>query len=533
MANLPIRGLGSVGVVTDVDPYNLPIGGFTRAKNVRFNEGKVTAGPIYRKVSDPVAWTPMFSYGLTSSSGYDTVLVVDDFLNIHEFANGNFTTVHTGSVSSPSTEITATTLADVVYINRSDTQPLHRTRNASTFTTLPNWPSNILAGSIRSYGDFLIALGTTEGGTAYPNRVRFSNPALANSVPSTWDETDTTASAGFNDLVQMKTPIIDGQTLGSNFLVYSQDQVWMMEFVGGTFIFNFRKVFDDAGVINKNCVIEVEGKHYVFDRDDIYMTDGNTRQSICDGRVREYIFSGIDYSKYEKCFVIHNTDLEEIYFCYHSGDDMAIYTDGDACNRAAVYNYKEDLWTFQDLPNVVSGAIANVNTVQSFATVTGTYATIGGSFHSQESQYGRHILLVSNTTVGVPDSRIYGLDLVDEGSLSTELDAIVSQPVFLERVGIDLDEQGIPLTGYKVISKITPQISTPNADGNFRFTFGAATIPTSAPNYSPTVTFDALVDYKVDTRIAGRYLSYKLTSEALKDFAFSGMDVEVAVTGRR
>ena len=24
MPNLPIRGLGSVGVVTDVDPYNLP-----------------------------------------------------------------------------------------------------------------------------------------------------------------------------------------------------------------------------------------------------------------------------------------------------------------------------------------------------------------------------------------------------------------------------------------------------------------------------------------------------------------------------
>ena len=37
-----------------------------------------------------------------------------------------------------------------------------------------------------------------------------------------------------------------------------------MEFVGGTFIFNFRKLFD-AGLINQNCVVEVEGKHYVFD----------------------------------------------------------------------------------------------------------------------------------------------------------------------------------------------------------------------------------------------------------------------------
>ena len=106
-----------------------------------------------------------------------------------------------------------------------------------------------------------------------------------------------TNSAGFNDLVQMKTPIVDGATLGSNFLVYSQDQVWMMEFVGGAFIFNFRKLFDDSGVINQNCIQEIEGKHYVFDRDDIYVTDGNTRQSICDGRVRDYIFNGLDNTK--------------------------------------------------------------------------------------------------------------------------------------------------------------------------------------------------------------------------------------------
>ena len=47
MPNLPIRGLGSIVVVTDVDPYNLPINAFTRAKNVRFTEGKVTRAPYF------------------------------------------------------------------------------------------------------------------------------------------------------------------------------------------------------------------------------------------------------------------------------------------------------------------------------------------------------------------------------------------------------------------------------------------------------------------------------------------------------
>ena len=99
-----------------------------------------------------------------------------------------------------------------------------------------------------------------------------------------------------------------------------------MEFVGGTVIFKLHNVFADAGGINQNCIQEIEGKHYVFDRDDIYVTDGNTRTSICDGRVRDYLFGGMDNSQSDVCFVIHNTKIEELSLCYHSGDDMALYT---------------------------------------------------------------------------------------------------------------------------------------------------------------------------------------------------------------
>jgi hypothetical protein len=331
----------------------------------------------------------------------------------------------------------------------------------------------------------------------------------------------------------MNTPILDGATLGSNFLIYSQDQVWMMEFVGGTFIFNFRKVFDDCGVINSNCIVEVDGKHYVFDNDDIYVTDGNSRQSICDGRVRDYIFKGIDYTLSSKCFVLHNPELEEVYFCYHTGDDMVVYADGNECNRAAVYNYRDDTWSFQDLPNAVTGTEANVDSVITYATATQTYASVGGSYHGQESKYSRRPVIISKAEDGVPDNKMYGVDLVDLGTLTQAVDTTVSQLPYLERVGIDLDEQGVKLSGYKVINKVYPQISTPNSDGNFTFNFGAGLIPTSTPQYDPDTHFDANVDYKVDTRMSGRYLSYKLACDTLKDFAFSGMDVEVVVTGRR
>jgi hypothetical protein len=123
--------------------------------------------------------------------------------------------------------------------------------------------------------------------------------------------------------------------------------------------------------------------------------------------------------------------------------------------------------------------------------------------------------------------------LIEKGSLSQPIDTAVSKPFFLERVGLDLDDQGIPLTGYKIISKITPQISTDSSEGSFVFTFGAADLPHAAPNYGSPVAFDALYNYKVDTRMSGRYLSYKMTAGVDKDFNYTGMDVEINVTGRR
>ena len=75
----------------------------------------------------------------------------------------------------------------------------------------------------------------------------------------------------------MQTPIVDGLELGTNFVIYSSSEAILMEFVGGTFLFNFRKLFGDEGVINTNCVVEVDGRHYVFGQNEIYVTDGTSR----------------------------------------------------------------------------------------------------------------------------------------------------------------------------------------------------------------------------------------------------------------
>ena len=538
MPNLPIRDLGAVGVITDIDPFNLPFNAFTRAKNVRFVNNSVQHSPIFRNVSDLPTDNPAFVQGLFTQDGYDSTLVVTDTFKIIEITgSATAATVYNGALSVATKPYTSCSLANVEYINRTDTTPVYRGPTDTNFSVLSNFVPSSTCNSLRSYGDFLIALNLTENGVNLPTRVRFSDLALSNQIPTTWDATDLTNSAGFNDLVQMKTPILDGLALNTNFFIYSSDQVWQMEFVGGAFIFNFRKVFDNCGVINTNCILENEGKHYVFDNDDIYIHDGLSKASICDKRVRNYIFSGLDKSKADKCYVQQNKELEEIYFCYHSGDDLAVYTDADFCNRAAVYNYRSDTWSFMDLPNTVSGTSSNVNTVETYSSYGLNYNQTGGTYHEQESQFSQFCLMASRAYTGsyetISTNRVLGIDLVDQGNLAKSSVSEFSFPMVAERVGIDLDEAQIPLSGYKVINRIYPQATTVSSDPNIHFEFGAGDLATEVTNYNPGIIFNMATEYKVDTRMSGRYLSYKVGTLEPKDFSLSGFDVDLQIVGRR
>ena len=122
MPNLPIRDLGAIGVITDTDPFNLPFNAFTRAKNVRFVNNSVEHAPIFRDVLDLGSTdNPEFVHGLFTQDGYDTTLVVTDTFKILEMQNTTAATVYTGSLSANSRPYTACSLANIEYVNRTDT----------------------------------------------------------------------------------------------------------------------------------------------------------------------------------------------------------------------------------------------------------------------------------------------------------------------------------------------------------------------------------------------------------------------------
>jgi hypothetical protein len=385
-------------------------------------------------------------------------------------------------------------------------------------------------------GSFLVALNVIKGATEYPALVKWSDATLYNAVPGSWDAGDPTTLAGENTLTDMRGPIIDGLSLRDSFIIYGDNEVWEMNHVGGTFIFDFRKRFDDVGILNTNCAVEVDGQHYVFDAFDLYTHDGTSKQSIAHDRVKDFVFGGLIKDLRHLAFVTHNPKLNEVLFCYPASDRFTSYTPLTGCNRAAVFNYRNNTWSYYDLPNVTAATLATLTTGETWTSLGAiAWSDIGGAWRSPDDGEDRHVFMtgVSSTAAGLTANRIYGLDLIDGGRLSKPVELEALKPAQGERIGIDLDENGTPIRAYKALLTVFPQLSLSSDGTDLQFAFGANDVAGQDPAWDAFQSFDPATMDKLDTRVAGRYLGWRFRLTGPGDFGFSGMDAEVSVRGTR
>lgn len=543
MPTFPVRRLGSTGIVPDVSPADLESpSAFTGGVNVRFKNGRATRAPVYRTVAT-LDHEPGHLLAIPpSSSSYEEVIsVAEDFATMVRLNGAVLEDLtppgHAGAVGTQS--ITSGFLGGVVYLNRETHVPLAKRQGDATFLELANWPVTDTCRVLRPYKDQLIALGVTKSGTFYPTMVRWSDFGFYGDVPASWDPGDPTKSAGENIINGMEQAIVDGFTLRDSFILYCTTSVWEMQFVGGNDIFQFRRIFDDQGVIAPNCVVRVGGLHYVFDRSDIYVHDGVSPRSICDDRTKKFIFDALDFSQAHRCFVQHDPKLTEVRFYYCSDDLFTGFKNPTTgCNRAAVYNYSNDTWTFYDAPNVVGSTMAALLSGPTWEDgapddslpwedLAGTWTTSGGD-------EARHVLVAgrSDTSQGLTEPRIYGQDLIRGGRLPLPIEPETLKPAILERIGMDLDAYGKRITQHCNIQAIWPQLGMDFWE-DCSWEFGGNNFVTEQPVWSLPVTFDPSTETKIDVNESGKYLGYRFTCAGSGDFDFSSFDIQLLIRGRR
>ena len=375
-------------------------------------------------------------------------------------------------------------------------------------------------GAMRVYKNYLIALDVTKSGTRYPLLVKWSDSSALGSVPTSWDETDQTTDAGETELPGARTDVSQGVCLDclplrdAN-IIYRDDSVWSMTFVGGTFVFAFRQIYASQGMLARRCMAEYEGKHFVVGQNDVFVHDGSNFESVIDVKRKDALYNDIDPTYVDRTYVFANYSATEMWICYVQKGAAA----SSWPNRAMVWNWRHQTWGERDLPTdtaYIAGGLVNTQSSADLWNATdGNWDTApwdttpwGGLGYSPQSQ----------SPCMATDGIVYKGDSTQEfaGSPMTS---------FAERSDIPLGEQD----GFMRIKAIYPRMS----GSPVKITVGAQMAPGAAPKTQTSVTFTPGTDQKVDARLTGTHAYIKVSSDNAASWEMSGYDIEYDFVSRR
>ena len=136
--------------------------------------------------------------------------------------------------------------------------------------------------------------------------------------------------------------IVGGESLRDSFVIYSEDAMNVMDYVGDALGWRRRTVSGSANLMGKEGVVEVKGQQYFIGRDDIMAFDGNTMQSIVHNRLRTRLAANVNNERRSKSWAAHYESFNEVWFAVPSA--TAQFPD-----LAYVYNYRDGTWGVRHL----------------------------------------------------------------------------------------------------------------------------------------------------------------------------------------
>lgn len=498
------------GVNTSVNPADLPLEVWSSVLNVSFKDGKSKKAQGYSSV---FGTTPVdISYLVSNIDAGQLYWYECSNTKINRTEGTTHTDLTKASGNYLATEElgwSGAVLNGVVVLNNSIDKPQALRRTDSVFIDLPNWPANTTAGVIRSYKNYLIALGVTKAGTEYPSTVKWSSPADPGQVPFTWDEADPTNDAGEVTLAGSGDSIVDGRKLKDSFIIYKESSVHSMIYIGGVFVFQFRQLFDDIGIIGRDAVAEFDGKHFVVGRGDVYVHNGVQRQSVIDGKMKEYLFSTIREDASDRTFVVPDYQNTEMWICYCSSDRNDPAKKG--CDRAVVWNWTENKWSIRELPMIryATYGIVDPRASDNWDDAIGAWdtdSTIWG-----EKNYNPSKLKVLMTSPEYDKVYMVGNTSVYDGATFKSV---------LERTDISLSDD----RGIKEIISITPHVS---GDGVMKLYVGTSYIQNGPVLWRGPFNYSIGSQYKIDFKAAGRYLAVRFEVDSGANWSLNGYTFEM------
>jgi len=338
--------------------------------------------------------------------------------------------------------------------------------------------------------------------------IRFSSNEEINNY--TVEATNTSGTQRLQD----GTKIMGALVAKENILVWTDNALYAMKFVGAPFTFGFEQVGTNCGLIGKNAAIEIDGVAYWMGNNGFFSFDGTVNTLPCS--VEDYVYDDIDTTKGQQICAGINNLFTEVIWWYPTAN--ATFND-----RYVVYNYGQDN---ANLPMGNWYTATNINAMRTtwidslvypkpYATAfnnssTGTFPVIQGETGLGQTVFFEHEI---------------GTDQINPDGSTTALTSFVQSFSF----SLQKDQSEV----FLAMRRFLPNFKV--LTGNNQITISVKDFPadpSAATTLSPfTITSSTT---KVDTRARGRYANIKIENTgAGESWRFGTFQVDLQPDGRR
>ena len=294
--------------------------------------------------------------------------------------------------------------------------------------------------------------------------------------PATWTPTatNTAGSQRLTDGNQINAAVRSRGVI----LIYTDTALYQMQFIGPPFTFGFRQLGTNCGAVGINAAVDVNGIAYWMGNDSFFLFDGAVKKIPCS--VQDYVFDDINNNALGDVFCAVNSDFNEVIWFYPSKNSTQV-------DRNVTYNYAEKIWYIGTLARsswADRGVYSNPYAAEFEASdTTATISTINGV------KEGRTFVYLHEEGVN------------DDGA---------AMNCHVESGDIDVGDGDQFLS----VSRFIPDFK--NQVGEVDITVKSRPYPSASQRtHGPFIVTTSTT--KKDTRIRGRQLALRVSSDAVDD----------------
>jgi hypothetical protein len=385
----------------------------------------------------------------------------------------------------------------------------------NTATADDTWRSrNYRTSWMLAHRGSLIALGIDKDGVAYPSMFKCSHPVSPGFLPS-WDETNPNLRAREILLDDDAGKILCGDMLRGGIAVYKRYSTWMVEptsaYTGSIpQVYAGRRVLDGIGALSPHSVVSYQTHHFMAIPGDIGYFDGNSYNSLADGKIRKTLNQLVDPDLAEETYAVLDRFAKRVWFCFASfgaaRPDVAV-----------IYDIDSGTWTTRDIGEGVLTSTTGMIYQPKLTVDDLTFPISSWTDPVGGSSWGTMVAnVVQMTSSEMYSSHSAGLDTDD-----SEKEWIV------ERTNMRLSGTGEKSTAKNVFI----QSSWENVEIKVRV--GAQEYPDAPISWEGVQILNPSIDRKVSCRSTGNLHCLRISGPASFLHEISGVTFEIETSGSR